>query len=121
MPDVRIYRPARTAMQSGRRKTRRWRLEFLARTARNTEPLMGWTASTDTAEQVTLAFPDRASAVRFAETHGWTYEVADPAEAQPGTQTYADNFQPARGPESRRGPPGHDPDGHPARRRDPVG
>ncbi len=98
MADVRIYRPARTAMQSGRRKTRRWRLEFLARTPRSTEALMGWTASNDTAEQVVLAFPDRAAAVRFAETHGLTYEIADPADPLPGTQTYADNFRSAGAP-----------------------
>ena len=94
MADVRIYRPARTAMQSGLRKTRRWRLEFLARVPQSVETLMGWTASNDTAEQVTMTFPDRASAVRFAETHGLRYEIADPADPRPGEQTYADNFRP---------------------------
>ena len=96
MADVRIYRPARTAMQSGLRKTRRWRLEFLAQVPQSVESLMGWTASNDTAEQVFLSFPDRASAVRFAETHGLQYEIADPANQQPGQQSYADNFRPHR-------------------------
>ena len=96
MAEVRIYRPARSAMQSGQRKTRRWRLEFLARVPQSVEALMGWTASNDTSEQVTLAFPDRESAIEFAERHGLQYEVADPAEPQFGQQTYADNFRPNR-------------------------
>lgn len=96
MAEVRIYRPARSAMQSGQRKTRRWRLEFLARVPQSVEALMGWTTSNDTSEQVTLTFPDRESAIEFAEQHGLQFEVADPAEPQSGKQTYADNFRPNR-------------------------
>ena len=51
---VRIYRPAKTAMQSGRGNTRRWLLEFEPGEARRVEPLMGWTSSGDTRRQVRI-------------------------------------------------------------------
>ena len=54
---ARIYRPAKTAMQSGRAKAKAWLLEFDAETARQIDPLMGWTSAEDTtAGQVRLYF-----------------------------------------------------------------
>ncbi len=96
MAEVRIYRPARSAMQAGQRKTRKWRLEFLAGVPQSVEALMGWTASNDTREQVAITFPDRDSAIQFAETHGLQYVLAMPAEPVSGHQSYADNFRPDR-------------------------
>ena len=45
---ARIYRPAKTAMQSGTAKTKAWVLEFAPESAREIDPLMGWTSSDDT-------------------------------------------------------------------------
>jgi hypothetical protein len=58
-----IYRPAKSAMTSGRAGTRRWILEFEPQSAPFIEPLMGWTGSTDPMAQVRLAFPTREAAV----------------------------------------------------------
>jgi len=41
---ARIYRPAKSAMQSGPARGKDWVLEFEPASARNPEPLMGWTA-----------------------------------------------------------------------------
>ena len=38
---ARIFRPARTAMQSGKAKTHDWMLEFEPADARRQDPLMG--------------------------------------------------------------------------------
>ena len=51
---ARIYRPARNAMQSGTAKTRDWVLEYVSETAREVDPLMGWTSNADTQAQVRL-------------------------------------------------------------------
>jgi len=62
---ARIFRPAKTAMQSGKANARDWVLEFEPAAARKLEPLMGWTSSTDMNGQVRLAFetkPPRPSA-----------------------------------------------------------
>ena len=49
---ARIYRPSKTAMQSGKYGTRYWRLEFAPDKPRTIDPLMGWTSSADTRTQV---------------------------------------------------------------------
>jgi hypothetical protein len=45
MVTARIYKPARTAMQSGKARTKEWVLDYEPETPREIEPLMGWTAS----------------------------------------------------------------------------
>ena len=67
---VRIYRPAKTAMQSGQAGTLRWVMEFPPDAPRVADPLMGWTGSTDTQAQVQLTFETKEEAVAFAEKHG---------------------------------------------------
>ncbi len=88
---VRIYRPARTAMQSGRANTRRWVLEFEPG-ARRPEPLMGWTSSADTRGQVRLGFDSKQSAIAHAKRHGLMYRVLEPHERKLRPKAYADNF-----------------------------
>lgn len=53
---ARIYRPAPSAMQSGRGKSKQWVLVHEPASAREIEPLMGYTATTDTQVQVRLNF-----------------------------------------------------------------
>ena len=90
---ARIYRPSKTAMQSGRARTAEWVLEFEPKDARRSDPLMGWTVTADTeSSQVRLAFPDRDEAVRYAEAHGIAFQLIDPAPAKRIIKAYADNF-----------------------------
>ncbi len=87
-----IYRPAKTAMQSGVRKTRDWLLEFVPIAGRYSDDLMGWTGSRDTTQQVRLRFPSLEAARAYAEQHGITYEVKQPQERMVHPKSYADNF-----------------------------
>jgi len=59
---ARIYQPAKTAMQSGTGKTHSWVLEFAPASAREVDPLMGWTSSGDMEAQVKLRFESREAA-----------------------------------------------------------
>jgi hypothetical protein len=70
-----IYRPARSAMTSGKANTRHWKLRFERRTPPFIEPLMGWTGGDDPLTQVELTFPTRESAVAYAERQGLTFIV----------------------------------------------
>ncbi|NJL07774.1 MAG: ETC complex I subunit [Methylacidiphilales bacterium] len=88
---ARIYRPARTAMQSGRAKTREWLVEFMPET-RAIEPLMGWTASSDTRPQVKLRFPTREEAVSYCQRNGIPFQVSEPNEPARRKVSYSDNF-----------------------------
>ncbi|TVR95215.1 MAG: ETC complex I subunit [Rhodospirillales bacterium] len=92
MTAVTIYRPAKTAMQSGRRNTRWWEMNFEPAGNRFVEPLMGWTGTTDTRGQVCLRFPSREAAVAYAERHGLSYRIRDAKPPPVRVKSYADNF-----------------------------
>ena len=53
---VRIYKPSRNAMQSGKAKYDHWIVEFEPASPRTVDPLMGWTSSSDTRQQVKLTW-----------------------------------------------------------------
>lgn len=89
---ARIFRPAKNAMQSGRGKTAEWLLEFEPASARRSDPLMGWTQTTDTDGQIRLTFDTKEDAVRYAETHGIAFQLVDPKPVKRIIKTYADNF-----------------------------
>jgi hypothetical protein len=89
---ARIYRPARTATQSGRAKTRRWVLEMEPRSPKQADPLIGWIGSDDTDQQVQLRFPSKAAAVAYARRQGIDYRVYEPNERIVVPKSYADNF-----------------------------
>lgn len=90
---VRIFKPARTAMQSGVAKTKRWVLEHELTEARRVEPLMGWTSSGDMRQQVRLFFDTSEEAVAYAVREGLAYRVEEPKKVAPRTAAYSDNFR----------------------------
>ncbi len=90
---ARIYKPAKTAMQSGTAKTKEWVLEFEPEQPREVEPLMGWTSSGDMRQQVRLQFDSAEEAVTYCERHGIAYRVIEPPKASARrTISYSDNF-----------------------------
>jgi hypothetical protein len=89
---ARIYKPARTAMQSGQAKTKEWLLVYEPEVARQIEPLMGWTASSDMKQQLRLSFATQEEAVAYAERHGIPFRVFEPKEPARRKIAYADNF-----------------------------
>ena len=90
---ARIYRPARTAMSSGRAKTHRWVLEFEPERAKEIEPLMGYTSSDDMRSQVRLAFDTKEEAIDYATRNGLAYRVSEPKERVRPAMAYSDNFR----------------------------
>jgi hypothetical protein len=90
---VRIYQPAKTAMQSGRGNTRRWVLEFEPAIRREADPLMGWTSSADTRRQLRLYFDSREEAVAHAERNGFAFTVDESQDRKIRPKSYADNFR----------------------------
>lgn len=93
---ARIFRPARTAMQSGTAKTERWLLEYEPERPREIEPLMGWTSSSDMKSQIKLWFDSEADAVAYAMRNGIPYRVEQPNEPVRRSIAYADNFKYSR-------------------------
>ncbi len=91
--DVRIYRPVKTAMQSGTANSKHWLMAFEPTAPKITDPLMGWTGSSDTRGQVKLRFAACDEAVAFAERHGLAYQVIEPQDQTNKPKSYADNFR----------------------------
>ena len=89
---ARIYKPAKTAMQSGRAKTKDWVLDYEPEEPRVVESLMGWTTSGDMKSQVRLSFDTKEEAIAYAERNGIPYQVSDPKPAPRRILSYADNF-----------------------------
>jgi hypothetical protein len=89
---ARIYKPAKTAMQSGAARTKEWVLDFEPEAPRAIEPLMGWTASGDMRAQVRLQFDTAEDAIAYCERNGIAYQVSNPKPVMRRAISYADNF-----------------------------
>ena len=70
---VRIFQPAKTAMQSGRAKTKGWVMVFEPSDATRPDPIIGWNGSADTSRQVRLTFDSKEDAIEHARKNGFTY------------------------------------------------
>ena len=91
---ARIYQPARTAMSSGTARTKHWVLEYAPATAREVDPLMGWTSSDDTQSQVRLKFDSKKAALDYARENGIDAVVREPHKRKPNIRArgYGENF-----------------------------
>jgi len=90
---ARIYKPAKTAMQSGRGRTERWLLEYEPEKPKSIEPLMGYTSSGDMRQQVRLSFETAEEAVAYAVREGIPYQITEPKLRTPKKVSYSDNFK----------------------------
>ena len=91
--DARIYRPGKSAMTSGRGKTKTWVLELADGDAtRSTDPLMGWTSIDDTNSQIRMTFETREQAIAYAKREKLTFVVEEPRERKRLIKSYSENF-----------------------------
>ena len=78
-------------MQSGKRKTKNWVLEF--ETLNNgVNHLMGWETSKDTMSEVKLEFTTREEAINYANKNDINYTIIEPKKNKIIKKSYADNF-----------------------------
>jgi len=89
---ARIYKPAKTAMQSGHAKTKDWVLDFEPEEPRQVEPLMGWTSSGDMKQQLRLRFQTKEEAVAYCERHAIAFRLEEPKPEVRRIMSYSDNF-----------------------------
>ncbi len=89
---ARIYKPSKTAMQSGLGNTKDWALDFDPEEPRQVEPLMGWTSSSDMRQELRLRFATKEAAVAYCERHGIAYQLFDAAAPKRRGMSYSDNF-----------------------------
>lgn len=93
---VRIFIPAKSAMQSGRARSEVWAAEFAPNEAERLDHLTGWPGSGDTAKQVRLRFPTKEAAIAWAEAQGHAWEVEEPKPLALKPKSYSENFRHGR-------------------------
>ncbi len=90
---ARIFRPSPNAMQAGKGNSKDWVLVHEQASARQIEPLMGYTSSADTQTQVRLSFATLEEAETYARANGIPYTVQPPHTSTPKRTIYSDNFR----------------------------
>lgn len=90
--DARIYKPSKTAMQSGHGNTEHWVLEYESKSNREPESLMGWTTG-DTLGQVCLEFPSLDEARNYAARKGLSVTIQPAHGRKLKPRNYVDNFR----------------------------
>ena len=88
---VRIFKPAKNAMQSGTAGIKRWKVEWNTQ-QRWENNLMGWSSTADPLSNLQLDFATKEEAIAFVEKNNWNYILEDPKERAPKAKSYALNF-----------------------------
>ena len=86
-----IYKPSKSAMQSGNKKYNKWVIEFVTDKP-GINPLMGWESSTDTYTELKLQFKNKELAIEYAKKNKINYEIIEPNLKKINKKSYADNF-----------------------------
>ena len=90
---ARIFKPARSAMQSGKAAAEKWVLEYEPELRPAADPLMGYTSSADMRRQVRLEFDTAAEATQYAERNGIPYRIFEANDPAAKKLSYSDNFR----------------------------
>jgi len=91
MKKAKIYKPAKTPMQSGKRNSKQWLLEFDTLNL-SVNPLMGWMSSKDTLSEIKLKFESKNEAVDYAKKNNIDYYIVEPQKTKLIKKSYSDNF-----------------------------
>ena len=91
MRKAKIYKPSQTVMQSGKRNTKKWMLEFDTLNT-GVNPLMGWESSKDTMSEVKLEFSTKEEAINYVKKNNIDYYIVEPQKQKIIKKSYTDNF-----------------------------
>ena len=91
MKKAKIFKPSKTAMQSGLAKSDKWVIEYITDEP-GINPLMGWESSTDTLSELKLEFSSKEKAIGYAKKNKIDYELIEPNTRKINKKSYSDNF-----------------------------
>ena len=89
---VTIFKPAKSAMQSGV-LNRKWRIRFGTDETKYKYHLMGWNGSGDMNQELKLSFETKDQAIAFAKEKNWEYSIVEPEVKKVRKKSYSENFQ----------------------------
>lgn len=88
-----IYKPAKSAMQSGKARNKKWLVEAIEeKNIRHLDPLMKWVSVDNTLSELHFEFAKKEEAIEFAQKSGFDFVVEEPLVAKLQKKSYADNF-----------------------------
>ena len=90
---AKIYKPAKTAMQSGRSKYNKWILKISDSKNQTKDTMMGWNGGSNTTSQIQLQFKTKEDAINYAKSNNLDYEVLETSVRKVISKSYADNFK----------------------------
>ena len=91
MKKAKIFKPTKTAMQSGKGSSKNWLLQFDS-LDNGISPLMGWESTKDTMSEVKLEFLTKEQAINYAKKNSIEYYVVEPQKRKIIKKSYSDNF-----------------------------
>jgi len=89
---IKIYKPSKSSMQSGLRKTKQWLAEYISEKNKTKDSLMGWNSSSDTKEQIKIFFDTKEQAIEWSKKNNEQFIVIEPKERKIKPKNYASNF-----------------------------
>ena len=90
---AKIYKPSKTAMQSGRSKFNKWVLKISDSKNQIRDTMMGWNGGSNTSSQIQLKFKSKEDAINYAKSNNIDYEVLETSVRRVISKSYADNFK----------------------------
>ena len=90
---AKIYKPSKTAMQSGRSKFNKWVLKISDSKNQIRDTMMGWNGGSNTSSQIQLNFKSKEDAIHYAKSYNIDYEVLETSVRSVISKSYADNFK----------------------------
>ncbi len=91
MKKAKIFKPTKTAMQSGLAKSEKWVVEYIVDQP-GINPLMGWESSTDTYSELKLEFSSKDLAIEYAKKNNIEFEIIEEKKRKIIKKSYSDNF-----------------------------
>ena len=89
---IKIYKPSKTAMQSGFGKTKKWLAEFISSEEAVKDTLMGWNSTSDTNSQIKIFFDTKDQAIEWAKNNNYQFVIDEPKVRKVTIKSYASNF-----------------------------
>jgi len=89
---IKIFKPSKTAMQSGLGKTKLWLAEYISETDGGKDSLMGWNSSLDTENQIRIFFETKKQAIEWAKSKNYQFFVQEPRVKIIKPKSYSSNF-----------------------------
>ena len=91
MKKAKIFKPSKTAMQSGLANTNKWVIEYIVDQP-GVNPFMGWESSTDTFSELNLEFSSKEKAIEYAKKNKIEFEIIEENKRKIVKKSYSDNF-----------------------------